>query len=589
MHISAPIPTFQNLPVELHKDIAQYLPPEDLRNLSFTCIRLRPVYASASWWHCTVINENDREPVTCIFSSRVASFDMFLNPDCYSWFYNDSVKQIAFSHSCLEIIAKYPDFDFSLVPQKYPALDNFAFDYYLGGLEGQDSVTLNHLFGFSTQYAFLDLCYKATGNFSMLTQLECRDCVKSLTLDWNSGMTSSEFSLPVFPKLERLVFRPPEYFAVNQYNRIMAAVALFPSLRVTETLHYINRLSSHSLSGLALLPTDLDRCEVSLVCRKLKLSLKTPERSLLELPQVTHLSVNDLKDVALLPSLASFPNTRSLMITRTAVMSPNLVFQSDISTITKLVIYSKSKRDTLSFAISLRQCPHLKALTFIPIALSYDFYSIAWSNPEVEEEVSRFYTALRRSSVTQHDSSKDIMQKLSNYESGDIAPEVLANMVCCPLASLNVVDHCSLIYIYSLWEFIFQCFQSLDSLEYLSISEFYVVGSCANFRYYLDTCKTLKQVLFAPEKRQDGEEVVSTSDLRPYINVFSNKSHVLDVQAMKHRSKILVSKHLDSRFRSYQEVAGHDRMPEICYTADNSKAPSESSFLPEDNFAGWIR
>ncbi|VVT46881.1 uncharacterized protein SAPINGB_P001434 [Magnusiomyces paraingens] len=590
---------FYLLPSELHREVSQYLPPEDLINLSCTCSLLRPIYSAASWLHCTVTPNNGISVIECPYWSRMVPLKTFLYPERYTkWFHKNHVQIVVLEQDCLRYMIVHAKFDFAWVCEAYPALSCMRIDYSLYKMspEELESLTLNQLFNFAADPAFVNL--NLCGDISLVCQMQRPEVVQSLEIKWDKGMGPFDCSFPNFCNLECFVFKPPEYFPINQYMKIMEKVACLPKLRQIETLHYLTGLSHNTVGVLALLPTDLEYCEVQLSCRKLWRESRS-NIAPLELPQVTHLKVEDLRDPRMLSMLAHFPRLTSFTTTRCCISNRRTNFDQPIfNSVTKLVIYSKTRSDAFRFAMCLSKCVNLKALTFVPIALNYNYYSRSWAAPKIAAEVERFYKAMVDGKVDRWDSTKEVLRK-TKFVSSDVPVAPLINMIANPLINASNPNIDAIVYMHSLWEYFFTCIEKLPVLEYLAVSEYYVLRNCINFRSMLKSTKTLKQVLFSPEK--EDKSFMETSDLGDFIVKFPDESHVLDVELLMRSTRSISNNNtqsgqhpplndwgLNSCLRTFPLVHGNGNIP-IAWHRGWDKIRYGPAAVARHGFSGWLR
>lgn len=86
---------FQDLPLELHQQLSNYLSPVDLKHVGQSLLPLKKFdyYRLLSWKKCIVIpNDPGSEYELYNQYDRIIPLSVFLSPDSYSWFYNDQVR-----------------------------------------------------------------------------------------------------------------------------------------------------------------------------------------------------------------------------------------------------------------------------------------------------------------------------------------------------------------------------------------------------------------------------------------------------------------------------------------------------------------
>lgn len=393
---------------------------------------------------------------------------------------------------------------------------------------------------------FIDLTCYPENSFMMFNSCKCSEFIKSLTLSWESGSRLIDFVFPYFPNLERFIFRPPEFFPYHLYINILFELGKLVRLNYVATLHHITRLTNTTIAGMVYLPLSLNFCEIVLSCRKMKYDeSEIPPRAVI--PQVTHLTVNDLKRLNYLYFVASFPNLETLSLTRVSATHGFSIDSQFRATLKQLDVYSETKVATLNFAYHLQGFENLKILTFIPTAINYEFYGRAVRSPADELQVQSFYDQTKQACIGPDDSTSDIAEKLarlcqSNSEGSTLYSSkrhfnIMVNMIADPLVNLELPGIHGVMYAYSFWELLFrQVRLRLPNLEYLSVSEYYAVKKSLNFKWMLQSHKNLKQIMFASEKLDCHASVTSLfgPTLSSYVSTFEDRRHLLDLQFLRH-------------------------------------------------------
>lgn len=396
----------------------------------------------------------------------------------------------------------------------------------------------------NSNYAFIDIKCFPKHKFTLFNSTVCPELIRSLDITWEQGTRLVEFVLPHLPNLERFIFEPPETFPHQLYVYLLIELGKLQKLRYVELSYYITRLPSTVVSSLRHLNPDMDYCGLVLMCRKLRQS--NTGASELMVPQVTHLTVTDLRCTKDLSSIALFPNLKNLAIIRASTVHSLPIQYMLLETVTRLHIYSKTITDTIHIAYGLRSFKNLRILTFIPTTLNIGFYSPANPNPVEELDVLKFHEAIEKAKIGPKDSIAEINEKLtSNINSQrhsslrhkySISLEILISMIASPLSNITCCNSHSIVHLYSIWELLFhRILNDLPDLEYLSVSEYYVVKKCVNFKWLLQSHQKLKQIMFASEKSINSgtTEDLFGSKLTPYVKSFEDKRHVLNMELLR--------------------------------------------------------
>lgn len=414
---------FYNLPIEIHDILSDYLSPADLKSLSQTGSKTRPIYASRSFRHCTVYNGCH---IFDTWKSRPISLDIFLRPDKYSWFINEKVRSVDIQVS--KLVNYDPQFK-RWTPEMYPMLRHVSFeneipeDGFLRNInkttteDNNSSLTSSPSFpnmGYYTEYQeecpvpweldeikpkdspliFLSLvCHRQP---AILNDINT-DGIVELNLLLTTSAWSSKNQLPIMKNLKRFTFSPPPNFQHSRYCKVISQISQSPKLEYISTKHYITKPHKTTLQALEALEdissTTLTTCKVRIDFSNLNIwplyywiNNPGPIRAtqyhidmhpyhqrpaVCHLPQVTHLSIQNLSDFNILQYLVSAPALQELEISNSKLpFLPLIEYNTPSSTIdttklTGLNILATSGLDYVGFVRHLPNFPQLKYLSLI--------------------------------------------------------------------------------------------------------------------------------------------------------------------------------------------------------------------------------
>lgn len=549
------MPSFLTLPVDLHREICEYLPTNDMKAVSQSSLRLRGIYGKTSWKKCVIISDKPHA-MNIDFTKRAAPLKVLITPEKYSWFQCDGVRILEIRLENFEELNEL--YDKNWITPYFPYLRSLSFKtaldqrYYekecnaLRNIKACDNGFLEFQ---SSRWETLDQLV------SLLEKDNIHQCLKTLILqnfyvkeqDFDSFLSAFKFSEII--NLEEFEFYPLAIISSDRYKQIFTEVATLPKLRIVKTEHFLESTRKvDTLSAISLLPETLEYCGVVI-------NNNSIETETILLPQVTHLRVIYSTRNQILPVISH--RLKSLRID--LFCKPLRLFSVKESIPVQPIVYELvcfSNFSALEYVTSLENFSQIK---------TFSFHITTWDNYFDTGEHHPVFSVLCR---VFRDLGIIGANKLTGLDIAEVKsvleqhfPEHstrLADIIRSPRKNLHegemltaaTSDTKKLIQFLSIMQILFDTLLKFPNLEYLEIfnSEFAVL--CPTLYKLIRKNQSLKQIKLMKSMFSDlfVESVPFFRTYQDYITRMHEEDHYV--------SYVL---HLD-KYRNKQECSPYEKM-----------------------------
>lgn len=289
---------FNNLPRELHFELASYLSSKDKISISRVSTSIRQLYHPLTFKDVVILFKKYPPEIYTQLDPkyRVISFRVFkCSPPYKEFLHEEIVNILLFKPTSESFCSKNINFlDFCDL-SRFKRLrtlkvslngSDVTQDEYLP----KESLSLPLNVSLEFKINFWEFLYKVPKNQSFASAITYIELVSSRK-NWIEAAVFP--SLKPFKNLQRISIRPPQTLDNDTYKQIFDDLCTLPNLKSVSTTHPLNEYSTYKY--VANLPTTLEHCEMIISGENYQMftneSLPTTPLQPVSFPQVTHLTI----------------------------------------------------------------------------------------------------------------------------------------------------------------------------------------------------------------------------------------------------------------------------------------------------------